>query len=86
MYYYTPDKSKFRIPPLTETNYAVDDFNFTVYHDNGINEVTLDLNTAKSGWSYVGSYYLSQGRGIVELSDKTNGKLVYADAVKWVKK
>ena len=86
MYYYTQDKSKFRIPSLTETNYTVDDFNFTVYHDDGIDDVTLDLNNAKQGWTYVGSYYLSKGRGIVELSDKSKGKLVYADAVKWVKK
>jgi len=37
------------------------------------------------GWNLLGSYYFSQGKAKIEITDKTNGNLIVADAVKWVK-
>ena len=62
------------------------DFNFLIYNDDGIDEVTIDEKGIYNGWTLIGTYYLSQGLTKVILTDKTNGKLVFAYAVKWVKK
>ena len=43
------------------------------------------MEEAKEGWTYLGTYYFSEGATKVELTDKSKGKIVYADAVKWVK-
>ena len=48
-------------------------------------EVSVDFVKAEMGWNLLGSYYFSQGKAKVEITDKTNGNLVVADAVKWVK-
>lgn len=61
----------------------VQDFNFIVHHDDGAEEVKLDANSAKEGWNLLGTFYFSKGTAQIELSDRTKGRLVYADAVKW---
>ena len=86
IYFYTPVYLQFRIPAPGEAKYAVEDFDFRVYHDEGVDEVALDLSKAKSGWTYIGIYSLSQGTAKVELTDKSKGRVVYADAVKWGEK
>ncbi|MBN1294132.1 MAG: hypothetical protein JXB48_20010 [Candidatus Latescibacteria bacterium] len=94
IYYYTPHHNNFRFPLI---KYACTDLNFLVYHDEGVDDVTLDItNTQKvwnninnytlKGWTYIGTYRLSKGTATVELTDKSTGPFVYADAVKWVKK
>jgi hypothetical protein len=57
---------------------------FLVYHDDGIEETELDLNAADDGWNYLGSYYISKGEAKVELTNRSEGRVVIADAVKWV--
>ncbi len=64
---------------------ALKDLHYTIFHDDGQEEVTLDATSAEEGWNFLGTFYLSQGSAIVELSDKTEGRIVTADAVKWVK-
>jgi len=59
------------------------DFNFIVYHDDGAEEVKLDANSANEGWNLLGTFYFSKGAATIELSDRTKGRLVYADAIKW---
>ena len=61
------------------------EFYFTVYHDDGEEVVEWSIESAQ-GWNYLGSYYFTAGKNKVELSDKSKGRLVIADAVKWVKK
>ncbi len=65
---------------------GIRDFHFTIYHDDGIEEMILDLNESDTGWTYLGTYYLSQGFANIELNNKSKGTVVYADAVKWIKK
>ncbi|MFC1538178.1 hypothetical protein ACFL6H_02030 [Candidatus Latescibacterota bacterium] len=62
----------------------IDDLNFTVYHDDGIDEI--NLTEFAGGWTYIGTFYFSKVNAKVELTDKSKGKIVYADAIRWVKK
>ncbi|MBM3420744.1 MAG: hypothetical protein FJY11_06380 [Bacteroidetes bacterium] len=62
------------------------EFPFTVYHDDGMEEITLDYETADPGWNKLGTYYLSADTAKVELTNKSTARTVVADAVKWVKK
>jgi len=60
-------------------------YQLTVYHDDGEDEITIDVNTAEEGWNLIGNFYLSMGPAKVMLSNETEGSMVIADAVKWVK-
>lgn len=60
-------------------------FHFKVHHDDGIEDVELDVGEAETGWSSLGTYYLSSDTARVELTDKSKGRMVFADAIKWVK-
>lgn len=64
----------------------IKDFNFRIHHDIGIDKVMLNAEDADAGWNLLGTYYLSRGETTVELSDRSEGQLVYADAIKWVKR
>ncbi|MFC1650204.1 hypothetical protein ACFL2X_01400 [Candidatus Latescibacterota bacterium] len=64
-------------------NSAIADHNFMVYHDDGIDETALDASETNEDWTYLGTYYLSKGMAKVELTNKSRGRVVYADAVKW---
>ena len=61
-------------------------YRYKVYHDEGIDNVTLDMNSAQYGWNFLGMYYFSKGNVKVELTNECDAKLVLADAVKWVKR
>lgn len=62
------------------------EFSFTVYHDDGNDEVVLDFDLAEPGWNKLGSFYLSGDSALVELSNKTTARMALGDAVKWVKR
>jgi hypothetical protein len=59
---------------------------FIVHHENGVEEVTADLNMADEGWNYLGTFRLKKGANYIELTDKNTRDIVFADAIKWVKK
>jgi hypothetical protein len=63
----------------------IKDIQYIVYHDDGQDEVAVDFVKAEMGWNLLGSYYFSKGNAKIEITDKTSGNLVVADAVKWVK-
>jgi hypothetical protein len=58
---------------------------FTIHSDNGAEETTLDNATAEDGWNHIGSYYFSPDSALIELSNKSELKIINADAVKIVK-
>ncbi|MFH0760674.1 MAG: hypothetical protein V2A67_04140 [Bacteroidota bacterium] len=62
-----------------------DEYHFTVFHDEGTDDVTLALKSAETGWNHLGSFYYSADTAKVVMTDKNTGKTVVADAVKWVK-
>lgn len=60
------------------------DMHYKVYHDDGVEEIVLDWETADPGWNRLGTYYLSPDTVKVELNNKTEGRVVIGDAIKWV--
>ncbi len=60
-------------------------YHFLVYHDDGFDEVILDMKNAESGWNFLGTFHLSADSARVELTNESQGRIVFADAVKWVK-
>ncbi|MCU0644391.1 MAG: hypothetical protein MUC94_09015 [bacterium] len=91
VYYYT---SKIRAPWFRQRGEGRDSrrdefvgqLNFKIYHDDGADDAVLDAADAETGWNLLGSYYLSADTAKVELTNQSKGRLVFADAVKWVKR
>ncbi len=62
----------------------IEDFNFTVHHDDGEEKIKLDASSEETGWVLLNTWYFSEGEAVVELSDQSKGRIVYADAIKLV--
>ncbi len=71
---------RFRQQKKTEDKYT-----YTVYHDDGDEEIILTIPEI-DGWVLLGDFYFSQGDASIELSDKSETRFIFGDAVKWVKK
>lgn len=61
------------------------DYNFVVYHDAGPEKINRSTEDLENGWFLLGTYSFSSDTAKVELSNKTTGDMIFADAVKWVK-
>lgn len=61
------------------------DIHYKIYHDEGVEEITVDFENAEAGWNMLGRYYLSSDSAKVELTNQSSGRMVIGDAVKWVK-
>lgn len=61
------------------------DFHYKIYHDEGVDDITLDYENAEAGWNNLGRYYLSRDTAKVVLTNKSTGRMVIGDAIKWVK-
>jgi ABC-type transport system involved in multi-copper enzyme maturation permease subunit len=61
------------------------DMHLKIYHDEGIEEMTFDYQSAESGWNNLGRFYISSDTAKIVLTNLSAGKIVIADAVKWVK-
>ncbi|HUV35989.1 MAG TPA: hypothetical protein VMX58_03515 [Patescibacteria group bacterium] len=83
VYYYV---SKIRRPWGRGSGDKLGQYHFGVAHDDGVDDVVLDIDEAENGWNYLGTYYLSSGEASVRLTNESNGLMVIADAVKWVKR
>ena len=62
------------------------EFEYTIHHDDGAETIGLDIRQCEQGWNHLGSFYFSEGEAQVQISNKSDGRLVIADAVKWVKR
>ncbi|MCK5820240.1 MAG: hypothetical protein KAH17_00070 [Bacteroidales bacterium] len=62
-----------------------DVYHYTVFHDDGEDEVSKALSNIEDGWNMLGSFYLSPGKAKIRLTNENTGRLVVADAVKWEK-
>jgi hypothetical protein len=60
------------------------DYNFTIYHDNGTEIINRSTEEIDLGWNYLGTFFISTDTAKVELSNKTIGDMIFADALKWV--
>ncbi len=61
-------------------------FHYTIEHDDGSDKIAINTESAREGWNLLGTFYFSKGSATVTLSDKSNLRLVFADAVKWVRR
>lgn len=61
------------------------DMHYRIYHDQGVEEITVDYDNAEGGWNNMGRYYLSGDTAKIELTNQSQGKVVIGDAVKWVR-
>ena len=62
-----------------------DKYLFTVHHDDGDEEIEVTVPES-GGWELLGDFYFSEGKAVIELSDKADAPMVIADAVKLVKR
>jgi hypothetical protein len=58
---------------------------FKIYNDQGVDDITLDYQSADGGWNNLGRFWLSADTARVELTNKSEGRIVIGDAIKWVK-
>ena len=63
----------------------LEQFHLIVHHDDGTDEVNLNVEESEDNWNFLGTYYISEGTAKVELTNESKGRVVFADAVKWVK-
>lgn len=63
----------------------VQDFHFTVGYDGREEEAVLGYQPVYP-WTLLGTFRVENESVRVELSDRTQGRFVYADAIKWVKR
>ena len=61
------------------------DLHYKIYHDEGADDITLDYENADAGWNLLGRFHLSPDTVKVELTNKSTGRMVIGDAIKWVK-
>jgi hypothetical protein len=61
------------------------DMHYKIYHDEVVEEISIDYDNAENGWNNLGSFYLSQDTSEVELTNQSSGKIVIGDAIKWVR-
>ena len=61
------------------------DLHYKIYHDEGADDITLDYENADAGWNFLGRFHLSPDTAKVELTNKSTGRIVIGDAIKWVK-
>jgi hypothetical protein len=56
---------------------------YTIYHDDGVEDIELEVRDFSSGWNLIGDFYLSGDTAKVVLSNKGGASRVVADAIKW---
>jgi hypothetical protein len=61
------------------------DMHYKVFHDEGIEDVTVDYENAEGGWNNLGRYYFSKDSAKVELTNQSSGRMVIGDAIRWVR-
>jgi hypothetical protein len=81
--FFIPGKHALAPPAPGLRRQIVEDFHFTIHHAGGVSEFVLDVKQVSSGWRTLGEFEFSKGPAKVILSDKSEGKFVYADTVKF---
>jgi hypothetical protein len=63
----------------------IKDLHYKVFHDEGVDDISIDYDQAEGGWNNLGRFYLSKDSAKVVLTNKSTGRMVIGDAIKWVK-
>jgi len=87
-YYIADFNRRMRLPPDTPgaDRDILGEYNLSIKFTGEDNSVTFIPEAGQPGWQYVSSFDLKPGNVCVELSNKSTGMLVYADAIRWVKR
>ncbi len=68
-----------------EQDNRIKDLHYKVYYDEGVDEISIDYQHTEGGWNNLGRFYLSHDSAKVVLTNKSSGRMVIGDAIKWVK-
>lgn len=60
-------------------------FNYKIHHQDGIEELVLLDKDVENGWNYMGTFFITPETAIVDMTNKSRGTMISADAIKWVK-
>ncbi len=60
------------------------DYNFSVFHEGGVEKINLTDSDLENGWNYLGTFFVTPSTAKVELSNSSVGTMVFADAIKWI--
>lgn len=89
VFFHVPDFSNevklLRTYPKFSGKNVFGDFQFRLNSGGDTQEIAVDIDSASSGWLQIGTMTVAGGAATVELGDKTNGLVIFADAVKWEK-
>ena len=61
-------------------------YNYVISSNEGTEELEFRLRNIEEGWNKIGAFHFPGDTARIELSNNTNGKRVFADAVKWVRR
>ena len=57
-------------------------YTYYIDHADGNSVAKIDIAAAQTGWQLLGSFFFKAGKSTIQLSDKTNGRMVIADAIR----
>lgn len=60
------------------------EYHFIIHSDDGAEEQTLGLQNADEGWNHLGSFYFSGDTALIELTNQSDARVIFADAVKLI--
>ena len=72
-----------RGPRFADEGYV---YQYNISSNEGSEDVEYTLRSPEEGWNKIGAFHFPGDTATIELTDKTNGRRVFADAVKWVRK
>ena len=61
------------------------EYQFFIHSSDGTVEQTLSVQNAETGWNQLGTFNFSEDTVLLELTNKSDARVVYADAVRFVK-
>ena len=62
------------------------DYHYTISSNEGTEEMVFVLTNPEDGWNRLGSFHFPADTATIELTNRTDGNRVIADAVKWVRR
>jgi len=60
-------------------------YQFIIHHDGGEETITINLADIEGGWNSLGSFFFNPEKAVIELTNKGEGQMMIADAVKLIK-
>jgi len=67
-----------------DSNEEKGEYHFVIHADDGMEEQALNIQGAEEGWNLLGSFYFSPDTALIELNNRSEQRIVFADAVKLV--